>query len=341
VIPELLALAALFLCSAFFSASEAALTTLSSLDIRKLTVLLPTLSRHFADWLAMPHRLLVTILVGNNAVNLAASSLTAAVAAPLAAVLPDPVLGVLVWLATTVVLLGFGEVAPKIIGRAYPEKMSIWAVPVLGGLTRVFHGVLRPALWLVERLAPGLDSPPVGRLTALTLEELSYMIRESQASGQVPADAGEMMGRVLALHHRTAADILAPASQTDVVALEVLDRGPGAGELFVDLLVESGRTRVPVTRAGVPVGYIHVMDILKEWRGGSASTLDNLIRTAPAVPPEKPVAELLSFFQQSGEHLTFVENEAGEFQGLVTLEDVMEEIVGEILDEYDWERKKA
>jgi putative hemolysin len=337
---EILILVFLFLASAFFSASEAALTSLSSLKMKQLAVVHPALGRHLNEWLSRPHRILVTILVGNNAVNVAISSLGATLILPAILSLPKIMVEVILWLATSVLLLVVGEIVPKIVGRVYAERVSVWTFPILGRLTRAFSLFFRPAHNFLDRFAGGVESAPVNKLTALSLEEMHHIINESQASGHVSTESGAMMDRVLALNRRTVADILQPASSIDTVAMELLDRADNNAELFVDLLVESGHSRVPVTRAGVPVGIVHVMDLLKEWRSGRVGSLEALIRPVFWVSPAKSASDLLADFQKTGDHAALAEGEHGEFVGMVTLEDLLEEIVGEIVDEYDLEQKK-
>jgi len=334
---ELSALLALLLLSAFFSLAESAITALPLLKMKQITATVPALSRPFGEWLAKPQRLLITLLIGNNLAGVSVSSLAAVLAVPLEKWVPEQALEIGVWLVTTAVLLVFAEIIPKIVGRVYAERVSVVALPLLARVAGFFAFLLRP----LRRAGPAPEHMPVNPLMAVSLEELSHMIGESEKSGAVPQESGEMMHRVVSLQQRTAADILVPAAQVDMVPLDVLERGPGAAELFTDLLVETGRTRVPVTRAGVPVGYIRVLDILKSERARDAAALNALIRPAKSVPPTKPVADLLTDFQSAGEHIAFVEDEHGPFLGLVTLEDVLEEIVGDILDEYDLEQKKT
>lgn len=335
-----LALLILVFCSAAFAGAEAALTALSALKMKRLAAQDSRLSGHLAEWLDKPHRLLVTILVGNNLVNVAISSLAAYLALPLAKILSARLVEILVWFFTTVVLLIFAEILPKILSRAHAEKVSVWTLPPLSALTKFFSYIFSPLYKLLGRFSRALESAPVNRLTALSLEELRHIIQESESTGQVPRESGEMMNRLINLPQRTVGDICQPAASVDTVALEVLDRPVDGGELFIDLLVESGRTRVPVTRVGVPVGFVHVIDLLKESHGGRPQDLAAMVRPARFVPPSKPVFDVLLDFQKSGDHVIFVENENSEFVGLATLEDVLEEIVGEILDEYDLERKK-
>lgn len=339
IIFELVILALLFAASAFFSASETAITALPQLKMKQLSVLHPSLMKHFHEWLSRPHRLLIAILIGNNMVNISISSLGATLILPAFQRFPSWMTEFILWIATTLLVLVLGEIIPKIVGRVYAERVSVWTLPLLGRLSDAFAAVLRPITWVLDRVTRGLEAP-VNKLTALSLEELHHIIDESEASGHVSEESGAMMDRAMSLSRRTIADILQPASAIDSVALESLDRGGENKELFVDLLVESGRSRVPVTRAGVPVGVIHVMDLLKIWRTEKVDSLEKLIRPVMSVSPAKPVADLLAEFQKSGEHLALVEKEGGEFLGMVTLEDILEEIVGEIVDEYDLEKKK-
>jgi CBS domain containing-hemolysin-like protein len=341
ILLESAALLGLFGLSAFLSASETAITALSLLKMKRLSVAVPRLTEDLADWLAKPHRLLVTILVANNVANIAISSLSATMALPLTRYVRRDVVEVSVWLLASAALMVFGEMVPKIVGRAYRERLSVAALPLLQRVTRFFGFVFSPAHWLMARLAPRAERSPVSKLSALSLEEVGFMLGEYRATGAVPAESGEMLARALALPQRTVAEIRQPADKVDSVALEALEKSPESEELFVDLLVETGRTRVPVTRAGRPVGYVLVMDWLKHRRSGDAVRPQDLVRQARSVPPEMKVIDLLALFSASGEHLAFVGRDVTDFQGLVTLEDALEEIVGEILDEYDVERNRG
>jgi putative hemolysin len=331
-------IAVLLFMSACFSGTEAALTALSDLKMKRLSAEKPRLKGYFADWLGHPHRLLTSLLVGNNIVNMSLSSLAAVLAVPLTRRWPVHVVETTVWLAATVVILVGGEIVPKIIGRAYRERIAEWGMPAVDGFIRAMAPFWRPVEWVMGRW-PHREASPVGRLTAVSMEELLFLIGESQERGQVSADAGDMMKKVLSLSQKTAADILQPASRLETVALESLAR-IGGEERFADLLIETGHSRVPVTREDIPVGFIHVMDLMGAWRKGTVLALTGLIRRAASVPAAKPVTELLVEFQKTGHHMVFVNGPAGEFKGIITLEDVLEEIVGDILDEYDLEQKE-
>jgi len=338
---SLIVLLFLFLAAAFISVAEAAIISLSTLRMKRLIVFHPALTAYFSEWLAKPHRLIFTLMFLSNITLIAISSLSAAMVRHFDwGGIPLGVVEAVVWFVVTGLLLVFGEIAPKIIGRALREKVAPWIVPIFGALTHYLTFLFAPLNWLIEKAAPRLQFSPAGQLTVVSLEEFQHIIGESQVSGEVPFDASEMMRRVLALPQKTAADICQKKENVDVVALEVRKKHRG-DELFVDLLVETGRSRVPVTRDGAFVGYVNVMDILQRWRSGEVTSVEELIRQAPAVSASRRVVDLLEEFRRSGENLAFVFDDQKRFFGLVTLEDALEEIVGEILDEYDLELKKG
>ncbi len=336
---ECVLLMLLFGFSSFFSASETAITALSAFRMKQLSVLRPELRSFFSDWLEKPHRLLATILIGNNFVNVAISSLMAVMVVPLAVYVPKQFLDFMVWLAATAILMVLCEITPKIIGRVFCERISEKSLPVLSQLTRLFFLFWGPLGWILKKTAPKLAAPPANRLTTFNLEELRHIIGESQAMGEVPGDSGEMMKRVLELPQRAVSDIMQSFKDVDFLNIERLDKADSPVDLFVDLMAETGHTRIPVFREGAPIGHVNVLNLLKKGYSGALSVPEDLIRPVRYVSADKKVLELLGEFQRSGDHLALVKGTDGQLQGLVTLEDVLEEIVGEILDEYDLEKK--
>lgn len=322
--------------TAYFSLVEAAITTLSALRMKKIVLLSPRLAPLFQDWLAKPHRLLSVLMVGNNVVSIGFSSLAAVAAVPLNDLLSRNAVSWAVWVLVTGSLVVVGEIVPKIIGRTYRERVAAGTLPFLSRATRALFVIWGPVGWAIERFAPGLHRAPVNPLTVVSLEELQHAVSESQAAGHFPEVSGDMFRRALALTRRTARDVAQPADRIDALALEVVDR-PNGPDLFIDLLVETGRTRVPVTRGGRYVGYLNVMDFLATARSGRVPPIEAMVRPLRRVHPDTHALDLLEEFKKKGDGIALVglaENEVG---GLLTLEDVLEELVGEILDEYDRE----
>lgn len=322
--------------SAYFSMVEAAITTLSALRMKKIVVLSPRLAPLFTEWLATPHRFLSVLMVGNSLVNISFSSVAAVAAVPLNAYFSPSTVSWMVWGGATVALVVVGEIVPKIIGRTYRERVAAGTLPFFSRVTRALFLIWGPVGWAIKRFAPALHRAPVNPLTVVSLEELQHAVSESQAEGHLPPDAGEMFGRALAMTQRTAREVAQPADRIDALALEVLDRVNGA-ELFVDLLVETGRTRVPVTRGGRFVGYLNAMDFLASARSGRMPPIEAMVRPLRRVHPDTKALDLLEEFRKKGDGIALVGPSENEVGGLLTLEDVLEELVGEILDEYDRE----
>ncbi len=331
-----IALAVLLGLSATFSMVESAVTALSALRMKKIVVLSPKLAPLFQEWLSKPHRLLTALMVGNNVVSIGFSSLAAVAAVPLNALFSETVVSWTVWVAVTASLLVLGEILPKIIGRVYRERVAAATLPWLSGFARALFWVWGPVGWAVERMAPALHRAPVNPLAVVSLEELQHAVTESEAAGHLTEDAGDMFRRALAMTQRTAKDVAQPVHQIDALALELLDR-PHGGELFMDLLVETGRTRVPVTRGGLYAGYLNVMDFLASSRTGRVPPIPAMVRPLRRVVPNATALDLLEDFRREGDGLVLVGEPGGSVTGLITLEDVLEELVGEILDEYDRE----
>lgn len=322
--------------SAYFSLVEAALTTLSALRMKKIVVLSPRLAPLFTEWLANPHRLLSVLMVGNSLVNVSFSSLAAVAAVPLNAYFASSTVSGMVWVVVTGALVVGGEIIPKIIGRTYRERVAAGTLPLFSRFTRALFLIWGPVGWAIKRLAPALHRAPVNPLTVVSVEELQHAVSESQAAGHLPADAGEMFGRALAMTQRTAREVAQPADRIDALALEVLDRAQGA-DLFIDLLVETGRTRVPVTRGGRYVGYLNAMDFLGLARSGRVPPVEAMVRPLRLVHPNTKAMDLLEDFRKKGDAIALVGLSDTEVGGLLTLEDVLEELVGDILDEFDRE----
>ena len=333
---QLIILGVLLGGSAYFSMVEAAITTLSALRMKKIAVVSPRLAPLFQEWLANPHRLLSVLMVGNSLVNVSFSSLAAVAAVPLDNYFSPSTVGWMVWGAVTVCLVVGGEIVPKIIGRTYRERVAAGTLPFFSRATRALFVIWGPVGWAIKRFAPALHRAPVNPLTAVSLEELQHAVSESQAAGHLAPDSGEMFGRALAMAQRTARQVAQPADRIDALALDVLDRANGP-DLFVDLLVETGRTRVPVTRQGRYVGYLNAMDFLASARSGRVPPIEAMVRPLRRVHPDTKALDLLEEFRKKGDAIALVGPADGAVEGLLTLEDVLEELVGEILDEYDRE----
>lgn len=331
--------AALFLigCSIFFAAAETALVSLSRPRIKKLIAQRPALATALTEWLAAPQYLLTTILIGNTLSNVLATLIVSDLAI---SALPRHRHGVVetsTWLGMTALLFVFGDFVPKSLARHYPQRVTLASIRWLSALSRWATPAIRWSLGVFEKLFPVLEGAPVGRLSVYSLEEIREMIRASAVQGTIPSPSTQMMEKALALNRLPVSQVMTPFERVEKVNL---GHDP---DQVLDEVAETAHTRVPVYRADPRKigGYLHVKDILLVWRGALPLQLDRLVRQPLKVAPAMLASDLLEEFRKGGAHLAAVSDAEGYCQGIATLEDVLEEIVGEILDEYDLSRQTS
>jgi CBS domain containing-hemolysin-like protein len=314
--------------SAFFSGSETALLRLRSFDIED-EVAAANGPAFFAvrDLLRSTSRLLVTILLGNNVVNILGASIAAAFAVGLL----GERLGILVSTVTmTALVLVFAEIFPKAVAARYPRRVSrSVALPLY-----LFHQSMRPMHLffdriiepVVRRISGGADTEaPTSSEEVLRLARLS---REFPSGGA----ALSIMGAAAEAGEMTVSEILVP--RTEIVAFP---SDTPATDLLEQVIAER-YTRVPVYEGSIDriLGIVHLKDLIKHVREGEQN-LQSILKPVLRVPGRKQILRLLQDMQRAFCHMAVVKDEFGVTQGIVTQEDILEEIVGEIRDEFDRE----
>jgi CBS domain containing-hemolysin-like protein len=231
-------------------------------------------------------------------------------------------LGLLV--STALVIWLFEFVVERVILRD-PERWAVRLTPLGAGLVALFT----PVLALPMRFS---DAGASRNLVTITEDELKGLLDASQAAGVIEAEESQMIRSVFELAETVAREIMVP--RVDMVTLD----GDTPLEQAADVLLESGFSRVPVYEESSEniVGILYTKDMLKAWRAGdSIASLRQLLRPAHFIPESKKLTELLDEMQATRNHIAIVVDEYGGVSGLVTLEDIVEEIFGEIRDEYD------
>jgi len=322
---HLLGLGVLFFFSAFFSGSETALMAIDRLRVRYLVHKKFKGADRLEAILAHPDRLLGAILVGNNLVNIAASVFATTLFVSIYGERGE----ILTILILTPLLLIFSEVCPKTYAAKYPEKVSFLVLrPILGVIWLLF-----PVVWIVTgvsrlltRTLKGEKEKPI-----ISEDEIRTMITVGEEVGVVPHERQRMLQGVFNLSEIRVRDVMIP--RTEVVGIEV-----GASlEEVLHLLIDSRHSRFPVYEENLDnvVGVIHSKDILKYVGRSESFALRKLARPPYFVPESKRIETLLQSFRRRRLHLAVVVDEYGGFEGIVTLEDIVEEIVGDIQDEHD------
>lgn len=317
-----LLLGILLLLSAFFSASEIAVFSLSEARIR---VLQEEGRRGAGTLLALkerPERLLSTILVGNNLVNIGATSLATALALQL---FGNNGIAVATGVMTLLVLV-FGEITPKSFAARRADVFAPAIAPLLALLTRVFTPVVLPVEMLTRMVVGGSNGQTV---TEGEIRELTAM---GHRYGAIEEHERRIIERAFTLDDTLVADVMTP--RVDVVAFPA-DRSVGE---FAQELPNIRHTRVPVYDSGIDhvVGILYLREVYTALLAGQTErTLGSLAREPYLVPASLPLTRMLTEFQSRRVHMAIVVDEYGGTDGIVTLEDVLEELVGDILDETD------
>jgi len=333
---EWLGIVGVVLGSAAASASETALTSLGDLKTRQLVEAGGRRARLLRIWVDHPERVLSAVLVTNTLLNIGGGVLAGEIAAGVAAAhgfSAATALGVATAVATVIVLFA-GEVVPKTLAKRHPVRIALalapfvsvvaWVLwPVSMGLVRATHGLMR--LFGGGKVAPG---------PAVTSEEIEYIIEMGTREGVLDEVKEELLNSVLEFADRVVKEIMVP--RTRMVAL---DRDAPRDEI-VRTVTENPYSRMPVFEGSADniVGILMVRDIVLEVaRGPGPIPWERVLKPAFFVPEQMKVSRLLKEMQRRKTHLAVVVDEFGGTSGVVTLEDVLEEIVGEIQDEGDAE----
>ena len=324
---HLATLGLLFVLSAFFSGSETALMSLDKLRLKYLVEKRRRGAERLEALLAHPDRLLSAILVGNNLVNIAASVFATTLLVELYGDRGE----LLTILVLTPLLLIFSEVCPKTYAARYPEKLSFL---VLRPIVAVMW-LLTPVVWLVTGLSRLLTRFLKGeeKRPLISEDEIRSIITVGEQTGVVAKEKRRMLHGVIELSQMRVRDVMIP--RTEVVGVEVNE----PFETVLPIVQQARHSRFPVFEGSLDnvVGVIHSKDILNFIGKTSAFSLRELARPPYFVPESKPIETLLQSFRRRHLHLAMVIDEYGGVEGIVTLEDIVEEIIGEIQDEYDVE----
>ncbi|MEE9528446.1 MAG: hemolysin family protein [Dehalococcoidia bacterium] len=321
--------------SAFFSSAESAFLALPKLRIRYLV----ENGRRGAEWLAKmaesPEKILATVLLGNNLVNVAAATLGTIMAVWVFGLVWGPIIATV---GVTALILIFGEVIPKTLAVHNAERLSLFYVKPL----RVMQWCLYPFVLALSRIGLGVTriiaQPDEGK-TLVSEGEIRSAINVGQVEGVVEQDEARMLHKVFEFTDRPVGKVMVP--RTEIAWVE---QGTKIGE-FLDIYAQTPYSRFPVYKDNTDnvVGILFVKDILMKLNGGiidKEAVIDDLIRPAHFVPESKHLGELLTEMRNGGYHIVMVVDEYGGVAGMVTLGELTEEIIGDIGDELIEEKKE-
>jgi putative hemolysin len=332
---ELIAVGVLILLNAFFVAAEYGLVTARRTRIIELHHEGNRRARDVLRITSDPPHFIAAMQLGVTLTSLAIGALgERALADALGNIMATVVAVLLAYLVLTFLHVVIGELVPKGIALGHSEGTALF----VSGPVRGFFIVFRPLIWFLQKSTEvvlrwlGLR-PPSPEDDVLSEAELRLVVSQSTRHGEIEQQEQEMLYKVFDFADKEASDVMVPRPQ--VVALSV-DLPP---EQALEAVMDSPYTRYPVYRESLDdvVGILHVRDLFSALRerGMHEVKVDEITRPAHIVPETKDLAALLAEFRRTNQHMAIVVDEYGETEGIVTLEDLLEEIVGEIEDEFD------
>jgi putative hemolysin len=314
--------------SAFFSGSETALMAISKLRLRHISETMPVRARIVENVLKKPERLIGVILLGNNLVNVAMSALATAMA-------------ITIWgergiayvtAVLTIFLLIFAEITPKVYAKYFNERVSLITAPILRILMIIFNPFVSMITFLSNKilLLIGVDVTRI-KNPLMTEEEIRTCIKMGWDDGTITLDERKMLSRVFTLNDKTVEEVM--VSKADIV---LLDEDLSIEEIY-KIIIKTGHSRFPIRRNADSniIGFIHAKDIFHFIEEKKDGLIKDIIRPPYFVPSYEKIDVQLRRFQANKLHQAIVLDKMGNVVGLITLEDILEELVGSIQDEHD------
>ena len=320
---KIISIVVLVIFSAYFSATETAFTSVNRIRIKNLANDGDKKAREVLDLTEKFDSMLSTILVGNNIVNIAMSAIATVLFMEL-----YPVYGATIATAViTVLVLIFGEISPKSLAKENPEKFAMFSTPFL----KFFMVLLAPVNWIFgcwkKLLAKLFNADGVNPITE---DELLTIVEEAETEGSIDTDQSELIQNAIEFNDLEAWDVLTP--RVDIKAIEIDETQDEIAELFLS----TGFSRLPVYEDDLDniVGVLNQKDFHNYIRG-TDTPVSEYVKPVIFVAGSMKIAQLLKRLQTVKTHIAIIVDEYGGTSGLVTMEDIIEELVGEIYDEHD------
>jgi len=324
----------LLLFSAFFSGSEVAFFSIRQKNIDENFKSSKLIYRYASNLIAFPRRLLITILVGNTLVNIAVSIVSVSIAFEIAQIYQVKInllLTIQIILVTILILL-FGELLPKVFASKHPNlSVRLTTIP-LYFFSLIIYPVSESITELIRLTFSKIKFDKTK--SAITEKEISDLAELGHERGTLEEDEQEIISSFVEFKSVLIVEVMIP--RVDIVAVP----DNIGSEVLIDTINKSGYSRFPVYKENLDkiIGIVHVKDLLPHLQTKSfieGETISQITREALFVPERKQISDMLKEFQQKKMHLAVVVDEFGGTSGLITLEDIIEEIIGEIWDEHD------
>lgn len=325
----------LFVASAFFSASEVALFSIDEKKLNLIQKRKPIAAKHIKRLLEVPRKILITILIGNNIANVGISVLLAFLTVKIANQLginPDILVSIEI-IALTIVLLLIGEILPKIIANRNPVEFAIIASYTLNWLFTLFAPITYVFVQISKLFQKRFSIDKSA--SAIKVEEIKTLVDISEQYGAIEKDEQKLIHGIIEFGEVTVKEVM--TNRTEMVAVEINE----SFDSVLDKFLKSGHSRLPVYKDNIDtiLGFIYIKDLLPFYYSKQSKSDENknedfqiskLIRTAIFVPETKKIDEMFRDFQKKNIHIAIVVDEYGGTAGLVTMEDILEEVMSNL-----------
>ncbi|MBI4335026.1 MAG: HlyC/CorC family transporter [Candidatus Omnitrophica bacterium] len=315
-----------FMISFFLSLSETALVALNRIKLRHLVNKGARNAKKVQRIVSHIDRMITTILVGNNIVNIGISAIGTAIFIYFFGQKWGMVISTAV---VSFFILVFAEITPKLFASRHPEKVSLLVAGPISFLIAILRPVADVFMAMGSFFIKMFGGRPKARAPLITEEEIRVMIEVGREEGAVSDEERRMLHRIFEFGDTLVGEVMVPKEK---IALIKINSTP---EQLLDVLVEEGHSRIPVYKESVDeiAGIIYAKDLLHIWHNKGLVIIPDLVQPAYYVKKDKKVNEILKDFQRMKVQIAIVVDENNKTLGMVTLEDLVEEIVGEIEEE--------
>ncbi|HNQ50798.1 MAG TPA: hemolysin family protein [Candidatus Omnitrophota bacterium] len=311
------------IASFFFSLSETSIIAVSKIKLSHLIAQKARHSENVKYLMTHSDQFIVGILIGNNFANVAFSVIISAISVHFA----GPRLGVVIaTVLSAVVILVFCEILPKMIALKNTDRMALAVAPVMEAYTRAVTPLARVFTGITDAMFDALGIKRTKRSSLITEEELRLMIEVGKEEGVLSEEERRMFHRIFEFGDIKVADVMIPRDKMVAVSVSATP------DQLLDILAEQGHSRLPVYKGSIDnvMGIIYARDLLYILRDKGLFLLQDIVHPAYFIPAQTRVSELLRKFLVDKIQIAVVVDEKARALGLVTLEDLLEEIVGEI-----------
>ena len=315
--------------SAFFSASETAILTMNRFKLEHLERRGDKKAPILKSLRLKPDRFLASVLVGNNFVNSAAASLATYIFGVMLGNSAEAIF--LATVTATIVLLIFAEITPKTFASHYPERVGHLFLHPIRGVMWILTPFVLVITQISRRLLRLFGQDPAQISDKLSEEEFRSILKSGAEESDIAQARKVMLSRILEMSDKRVKDVMIPRPMVTMIDIASGD------ERILETVVQSGYSRIPVYAGHDDniIGIAHAKDLLGLLQRGEGPDVKKVLRRPFFIPASSPVEKALNEFQKARVHMGVVVDEYGGIEGMVTLEDLLEEIVGEIQDEYD------